>query len=98
MHEEVPKGQCSSHSSVNHMECNSVKQHARVHLTPGMELAHVKAKAEADSTILSIYNSNLLRVSVTSLPLQCRFFLLIDQQMLKLQHQAIQAEQLYFLY
>lgn len=87
-----------SHSSVDHMECNSVKQHTRVHLTPAMEAAHVKERAEADSTILSIYNPNLLGVSVTSLPLQCGFLLLIDQQMLKLQYQAIKAEQLYLLY
>lgn len=66
------------------------------HLTPAMEVAHVKARA--DSTILGIYNSNLLGASVTSLPLQCGFFLLIDQQMLKLQYQVIQAEQLYLLY
>lgn len=66
------------------------------HLTPAMGAAHVKARA--DSTILGIYNSNLLGVSVTSLPLQCGFFLLIDQQMLKLQYQVIQTEQLYLLY
>lgn len=63
-----------------------------MHLTPGMEVAHVKTRAEADSTILSIYNSNLLKVSVTFLPLQCGFFPLIVQQMLQLQHQAIQAK------
>lgn len=83
---------------MSHVDYNSVKQHTRVHLTPEMEVAHVKEKAEADSTILSIYNSNLLGVSVISLPLQCGFFLLIDQQMLKLQYQAVQAEQLYLLY
>jgi len=69
-----------------------------VHLTAGIEVTHVKTRAEADSTILSLYNSNLLKVSMTSLPLQCGFFPLIVEQMLPLQHQATQAKQLFLLY
>lgn len=76
----------------------SVRQHAWVHLTPGMEVVRVKTRAETDSTILSIYNSNLIKVSATSLPLQCGFLPLTAQQMSQLQHQAVQAKQLFLLY
>lgn len=58
-----------------------------------MEVAHVKTRKKAGSTILSICNYKVIvpnmKVALTSLPLHCGFFLLIVQQMFQLQHHII---------